>query len=176
MTTPNLTIIDVVGSIKHVVKLMLLEILYIAIAIFLMLSAPLLFTVGAEYLAYKYPDYAGTWAIVYLAVGPWFCAAWMSPISHWSDWVLRHRLRRQGYDLVLTRTERIGAFTRGVGFMFAGLIGSYVIEGVFTYWAHRANMIPNHLMLYFAIAPFAVFAPCWLVVLSRMVRKHQVVG
>jgi len=176
VTTPNLTIIDIVGSIKHVVKLMLLEILYIAIAIVLMLSAPLLFTVGMQLMVHYCASTAPTWATIYFFVAPWFCAAWMAPVARWSDVVANWQAVKMGTRVKCSKEERIQRTCIGVVSMFFGLIGSYIAEFAFGYEAHRMGMIPNHLSLYFALAPFAVFAPCWLLVLSRIVRKPQVVG
>lgn len=57
--------------------------------------------------------------------------------------------------------------------MISGFFGSVSAEGVLTYAAHRMSVVPNHLILFFAVAPFAVFAPCWLVVLSRWIKRDK---
>jgi len=173
VTTPNLTIIDIVGSIKHVVKLMLREILYFAIAIVLMLSAPLLFTVGMQLMVHYCASTAPTWATIYFFVAPWFCAAWMAPVARWSDVVANWQAVKMGTRVKRTMQERIEKIGISLVAMFFGLIGSYVAEFAFGYEAHRMGMIPNHLSLYFALAPFAVFAPCELLVLYRMVCKPK---
>lgn len=172
-TTSTPVVIDVFGTVNQMFKWLLLQVVYLLIALVLMALAPLLFTVGAEYLAYKFPQYASTWAVVYLAVGPWFCAAWMSPISHFPDWVREHRMRKAGMKVKKDMKTYALRFGRGVGYMFLGLVGSYLAEAGVTYWAHSNGMIPNHLMLFFAIAPFAVFAPCWLIVVKRMLSKKE---
>ena len=165
-------IIDVAGTIEAFVKWALLQIVYLITAFILMALAPLLYTVGAGYVVITYPGFIPTFAVIYLLCGPWFCAAWMSPISHWNDWVLDWKARKSGRRYYNPK-GRLYTFSRGVSYMFGGLFASYVIEGLFTYVAHLLGLIPNHPMLYFAIAPFAVFAPCWLVVLSRWIRRNE---
>jgi hypothetical protein len=163
-------IIDIAGTAKQFIKWALIQILLFFAVIAFALSAPLLFTVGALWLAYRFADYAGTWAIIYLIAGPFACAVWMVFISHFPDWVNDWKIRKEGD--VVTRI-RFSGTAKGIGFMFSGLFGSFLAEGVFTYAAHRLDVIPHHLVLYFAVAPFAVFAPCWLVVLSRWIRRDE---
>jgi hypothetical protein len=163
-------IIDVVGTIKELVKRALTQVLLFLGVIFFGLSAPLLFTVGALWLAYRFADYASTWALIYLAAGPFACCIWMSIISHFPDWVNDWKIRKAGGRV--TRSHFSGT-AKGIGFMISGFFGSLLAEGVFTYAAHRLDMIPHHLVLYFAVAPFAVFAPVLLVLLSRWIRRDE---
>ncbi len=166
-------IIDVVGTIKELVKWALTQVLLFLGVIFFGLSAPLLFTVGALWLAWRYPDYASTWAVIYLFAGPFACAIWMVFISHFPDWVADWKARKAGGYIPRSFDDRFNASAKGLGFMVSGFFGSLLAEGVFTYAAHRLDVIPHHLVLYFAVAPFAVFAPCWLVVLSRWIRRDE---
>jgi hypothetical protein len=70
-------IIDVAGTIEEFVKWALTEILLFIAVILFGLSAPLFYTVGSEYLAWRYPQYASTWAVIYLFTGPIACCIWM---------------------------------------------------------------------------------------------------
>jgi len=165
-------VIDVVGTIKHFMIWALLEILYFFALIAFALIAPCIFTVGAEYLAWRYPQYASTWAVVYLFVGPLACAIWMVFICHWHT---VRRARKEGRLRTWRQDE--GGYIRTMGkslwFMFTGFCGSVLAEAAITIAAHKYGIIPHHLILFFAVAPFAVFAPCWLVVLSRWIRKDR---
>jgi hypothetical protein len=163
-------IIDIAGTIKQLVKWLLIELLLFVAIIAFALSAPFLFTVGALWLAYRFADYASTWALIYLAVGPFACAIWMVFISHFPDWVADWKARKVGGYIA---RDRVHASAKGLGFMISGFFGSLLAESVFTYTAHRLSVIPHHLVLYFAVAPFVIFAPCWLVVLSRWIRRDE---
>lgn len=163
-------IIDVVGTMKELVKWALPQVLLFLGVIFFGLSAPLLFTVGALWLAWRYPDYASTWAVIYLFAGPFACAIWMSILSHLPTWGSDWKIRRAGGHV---HSYFGRGFQKGISFQFAGLFGSLLSEGVFTCAAHRLNVIPNHLMLFFAVAPFAVFTPVLLVLLSRWIRRDE---
>ncbi|MGC1651173.1 MAG: hypothetical protein WA741_35550 [Candidatus Sulfotelmatobacter sp.] len=163
-------IIDVVGTIKELVKWALTQVLLFLGVIFFGLSAPLLFTVGAMFLASRFPESAPTWAIIYLILGPFACAMWMSILSHLPTWVSDWKIRRAGGHV---HSNFGRGFQKGISFQSAGLFGSLLSEGVFTYAAHRLNVIPNHLMLFFAVAPFFVFAPALLVLLSRWIRRDE---
>jgi hypothetical protein len=167
---PNMTVIDIIGTAKQCLKWALIQILLFFGVIAFALSAPFLFTVGALWMAYRFADCASTWALLYLVAGPFACAVWMVFISHFPDWVEDWKIRKAGGRV--TRS-RFSGTAKGIGMMVSGFFGSLLAEGVFTYAAHRFDVIPNHLILYFAVAPFFVFAPCLLVVVSRMLRRNE---
>lgn len=163
------TVIDVPGTVKELVKWALTQaLLFLGIVTF-GLSAPLLFTAGAEWLAWRYPAYASIWAVAYLFAGPFACTFWMILICHWP--AIR-RARRAGRLRAWREDE--GGYIRTMGksfcFMILGFFGSAAAEGGLVYAAHRVSVIPGHLMLFFAVAPFAAFAPVLLVLLSRCIR------
>ena len=165
-------IIDVVGTIKELVKWALTQVLLFLGVILFGLSAPLLFTVGALWLAWRYPDYASMWAVIYLFAGPFACAIWMVFICHWHS---VRQWQRSG-KLDSWREDHGGMICtvgKSIWFMISGFLGSVLAEGVLTYTAHRMSVIPGHLMLFFAVAPFAVFAPVLLVLLSRWIRRDE---
>jgi hypothetical protein len=165
-------VIDVAGTVNELLKWALTQVLLLLGILIFGLSAPVLFTVGAMWLAWRYPQYASTWAVVYLLVGPLACAIWMVFICHW------HTVRRARKEERLRTWRRDeGGYIRTVGksfcFMIAGFFGSALAESVLTYTAHRVSLIPKHLMLFCVVAPFAVFAPVLLVLLSRWVRRDK---
>ena len=166
-----MTIMSFIGaSLKEIIRIVATVIFLFIALLALALLAPLLFTVGALTLALRFPESAPVWAIVYLILGPFACAIWMSVLSHLPTWVIDWKVRKAG--------GRIGfhyprGTMKGTSFMFAGLFGSLLAEGVFTYAAHRMNVIPDHLVLFFSVAPFFVFAPCLLVVLMRSIRQSR---
>jgi hypothetical protein len=165
-------VIDVAGTIKEFVKWVLMRALVLLAFLMFGLSAPLLFTVGAEWLAWRYPQYASMWAVAYMFLGPFACMFWMILICHWQT---IQRARRAGR--LRTWREDEGGYIRTMGksfcFMILGFLGSALAEGALIYAAHRMSLIPGHLMLFFAVAPFAVFAPVLLVLLSRYIRREE---
>jgi hypothetical protein len=165
-------VIDVAGTIKELVKWVLTQALLLLGMLMFGLSAPLLFTVGAEWLAWQYPAYASTWAVIYMFAGPFACTFWMILICHWPA---IQRARRAGR--LRTWREDEGGYIRTMGksfcFMIFGFFGSVLAEGALMYAAHRMSVIRGHLMLFFAVAPFAVFAPVLLVLLTRCIRKDE---
>jgi len=168
----RLMAIDVAGTIKELVKWVLTRALLLLGMLMFGLSAPLLFTVGAEWLAWRYPQYASTWAVAYMFCGPFACTFWMILICHWPA---IQRARRAGRLRAWREDE--GGYIRTMGksfcFMIFGFSGSALAEGALMYAAHRISVIPGHLTLFFALAPFAVFAPVLLVLLSRWIRRDE---
>jgi hypothetical protein len=176
MTTTPMTTIDIVGSMEQLVKWIALQITYLFIAFALMLLAPLIFTVGMQLMVHYFASSAPTWGTIYFFVAPWFCAAWMAPVARWQDVVNNWHTVKLGIRPKCDWQERMHRTCIGVAAMFIGLVGSYIAEFAFGFEAHRIGMLPNHLSLYFALAPFAVFAPCLLVVLFRVIRNRKQEG
>ena len=173
------TIIDVAGTIRELVVWVVKEVLFLLGLIVFGLSAPLLFTVGMEILALSGADMR-IWAPIYFLLGPLACAIWMVFICHW------HSVRQwqRAGKLDSWREDHGGLFCtvgKSIWFMFSGLLGSVAAEVIFCYgfgqvFPHRLN--PNYLGpvdagLTFAIAPFFVFAPVLLVLLSRWIRRDE---
>lgn len=156
--------IDIIGTIERLTMWMLRQILFFLGTVLFGLSAPLLFTIGAEWLAWRYPDYASIWAVAYLFFCLFACVFWMILICHWHS---VRQWRRSGEERPWRKCQ--GSYVRTLGkslrFMILGFLGSALAEAALTYAAHRISVIPEHLMLYFAVAPFAVFAPCWIALL-----------
>jgi hypothetical protein len=165
-------VIDVAGTIKELVKWALTQALLLLGMLMFGLSAPLLFTVGAEWLAWRYSAYASTWAVIYIFAGPFASAIWMVLICHWHS---VRQWQRSG-KLDTWRKDHGGMICtvgKSIWFMISGFFGSVLAEGVLTYTAHRMSVIPGHLMLFFAVVPFTVFAPVLLMLLSRWIRRDE---
>jgi len=79
--------IDIIGTINELIKRALKEILLLLGILMFGLSAPLLFTIGAEILVWQSADIT-TWAPIYFLLGPFACAIWMVFICHWHS--VRH--------------------------------------------------------------------------------------
>lgn len=167
-------IIDVVGTTKELVKWALKEVLLLLGILMFGLSAPLLFTIGMEILAWQGADMS-IWAPVYFFLGPFACAIWMIFICHW------HSVRQwQRAGKLSTWREDHGGIVCTVGksiwFMVSGFFGSAVAEGIFLFGI--SIMFPHSgdratLMLVFAVAPLFVFAPVLVVLLSRWIRRNK---
>jgi hypothetical protein len=173
-------VIDVAGTIKELVKWALTQALLLLGLLMFGLSAPLLFTVGAEWLAWRYPTYASTWAVIYMFAGPFACMIWMVFICHWHS---IRQWRREGRDLGVMGgdwREAHGGIVCTVGkslwFMVSGFLGSAIAEGVLivtTFKIFPQGLNREGLMVFFAIAPLFVFAPVLLVLLSRWIRRDE---
>jgi hypothetical protein len=172
-------VIDVAGTVEQFVKWVLAELLFLLGLIAFGLSAPLLFTVGIEILAWSGSNMQ-IWGVLYFLLGPFACAIWMVFICHW------HSVRQwqRAGKLKTWRQDHGGIFQtvgKAVWFMFSGLFGSVLAEVIFCIgfgqvFPHRLNpqyLSPADAGLVFAIAPFFVFAPALLVLLSRWIRRDE---
>jgi hypothetical protein len=168
------TVIDIAGTAREFVEWVLAQILFLLGLIAFGLSAPLLFTVGMEILAYR-GENMNIWAPIYFILAPFACCIWMVFICHW------HTMRQwQRAGKLSTWRQDHGGIFRTVGkavwFMVAGFFGSIAGEvillyGVGTIYPDYVN--PSAYTLVFAIAPFFVFAPVLLVLLSRWIRRNM---
>ena len=80
------------------------------------------------------------------------------------------------------RQDHGGIFStvaKSVWFMFSGLLGSVAAEVIFAIGLGKvfperlSSLNPESAALVFAIAPFFVFAPVLLVLLSRWIRRNM---
>lgn len=170
----KLVAIDIIGSINELIKRVLKEILLLLGILMFGLSAPFLFTVGAEILVWQNPTDI-SWGVSYFFLGPFACAIWMVFICHW------HTVRQwqRAGKLSTWREDHGGIYStvgKSVWFMISGFFGSAIAEGVFVVAAYQ--IFPHEptregMMIYFAIAPLFVFAPVLLVLLSRWIRRDE---
>jgi len=167
---PEPIVVDIFGTIKRTLLQVLLFAAYFFALIAFALSAPLLFTVGAWWLASRF-DLAAEVAMAELFVaGPVACAVWMAILSHWPDWVARWKAQKAGVRIERTFDGYVRASAKGTGLMFGGMLVSLLAGLGFTYAAHCLSVIPDNKMLFLMALPFASFAPCWMLVLYRVVR------
>jgi hypothetical protein len=167
------TIIDVAGTAREALKWVLAQILFLLGLIAFGLSAPLLFTVGIEILAFR-GENMNIWAPIYFVLAPFACAIWMVFVCHW------HTMRQwqRAGKLNTWRQDHGGIFHtvgKAVWFMVAGFFGSIIGEVIFlwgTTLIWRDYVDPKAYTLVFAVAPFFVFAPVLLVLLSRWIRRN----
>jgi hypothetical protein len=172
----KLIAIDIVGTIRELLKWALKEALLLLGILMFGLSAPLLFTVGAETLVWQNPNDL-SWGVAYFFLGPFACAIWMVFICHWQS---IRRAQRAG-NLANWREEHGGIVCtvgKSILFMVSGFFGSAIAEGVFLVGSWRLFPHEYHptrvfAMTYFAIAPLFVFAPVLQVLLSRWIRRDE---
>jgi hypothetical protein len=174
----KLMAIDIIRTINELIKWALKEILLLLGILMLGLSAPLLFTFGAEMLVWQNPNDL-SWGVAYFFLGPFACTIWMVFICHW------HSIRQwQRAGKLSTWRHDHGGIVCTVGksiwFMVAGFFGSALAEAAFL--IEGVHVCPHGMagdrasaMLCFAVAPFAMFAPVLLVLLSRWTRRDEYV-
>jgi hypothetical protein len=108
---------------------------------------------------------------VYLFCAPFVCAFWMTIVCHWQT-VQKARLAG-----VRDWREAEGGMCRTVaesfGFWFLGFFGTIAALFVFCHFAHPLIYTATGRLEFFALAPFAVFAPIWLVLLYRWTRSRK---
>jgi hypothetical protein len=108
---------------------------------------------------------------VYLFCAPFVSAFWMTVICHWQT---VQKARRAG---VRDWREAEGGMGRTVaksfGFWFLGFVGTIASLFVFCHFAHPLIYTATGRLEFFALAPFAVFAPVWLVLLRRWMRGRK---
>jgi hypothetical protein len=173
----KLVAIDIIGTIKELVKSALKEVFLLLGILMFGLSAPLLFTVGIEALALSGADMR-IWGVLYFLSGPFACCIWMVFVCHW------HTMRQwQRAGKLNTWRQDHGGIYRTVGksiwFMVSGFFGSVAAEVIFAIGLGKvfperlSSLNPESAALVFAIAPFFVFAPVLLVLLSRWIRRDE---
>ena len=112
-----------------------------------------------------------------ILTGPFVCCFWMILICHWPS---VRRAQREG-RLVTWRQDEGGlshTLAKSIGFMFIGFFGSALAEFVFMAVKYYGfNSLVNHnyfaRLAFVAMAPFAVFAPVWLVLLCRWMEGRK---
>jgi len=175
MENTNLTTIDIVGSIRKLMMWVVTQLALLLGVILFGLSAPLLFTVGVEIIIWQNPADM-SWAPIYFMLGPVACAIWMVFVCHWRS--VRQWQREGRLD---TWREDHGGIAHTAGkstlFMIVGFFGSVLTEAIFLVVTWRLvgelakEQVRESWMLYFAVAPFAVFAPVLIVLVWRWCQQ-----
>ncbi len=160
---------EIIKSLIHsIVRLVAIN---IALILFFA-SAPLLYvTVPLWFLLTNHRDPADM-LTVYMLTGPFACGFWMTVICHWHT---VRKAQREG-RLANWRDTEGGMFCtvgKSIGFMVMGWFGSALAEFAFCGAAGNLLHSTTGRLEFFAMAPFAVFAPIWLVLLRRWMRGRK---
>jgi hypothetical protein len=151
---------------------------FINIALILFsLAAPLLYALPVVAVASGAKVAASNMIQIEILTGPFVCCFWMILICHWHS---VRRAQREG-RLVTWRQDEGGlshTLAKSIAFMFIGFFGSALAEFVFMAVKYYGfNSLVNHdyfaRLAFVVMAPFAVFAPVWLVLLCRWMRSRK---
>jgi hypothetical protein len=153
-------------SIVRLVAINIALILFFGLAPLLYLVVPFWFLLHVKKL-----EVISDMITVYLFCAPFVCAFWMTIVCHWQT---VQKARRAG---VKDWREAEGGMGRTVaksfGFWFLGFFGTIAALFVFCHFAHPLIYTATGRLEFFAMAPFAVFAPVWLVLLCRWMRSRK---
>jgi hypothetical protein len=134
-------------------------------------SAPLLYVTVPFWVILTHKSVADM-ATIYLLAGPFACGFWMTVICHWQT----VRLAQAQGRVKNWRDSEGGMFCtvgKSIGFMVMGWFGSALAEFAFCGAAGNLLHSTTGRLEFFAMAPFAVFAPVWLVLLRRWMRGRK---
>jgi hypothetical protein len=134
-------------------------------------SAPLLYVTVPFWVILTHKSVADM-ATIYMLAGPFACGFWMTVICHWHT---VQKAQREGRLANWRDTEggMVCTVGKSFGFMLMGFFGSALAE--FTFCGAAGNLLHSTTgrLEFFAMAPFAVFAPVWLVLLRRWMRGRK---
>lgn len=134
-------------------------------------SAPLLYVTVPFWVILTHKSVAEM-ATIYMLTGPCACGFWMTVICHWHT---VRKAQREGRLANWRDTEGGMGCTvaKSCGFWFLGFFGTIASLFVFCHFAHPLIYTATGRLEFFAMAPFAVFAPIWLVLLCRWMRSRK---
>ena len=135
-------------------------------------SAPLLYVTVPFWVILTHKSVADM-ATIYMLTGPFACGFWMTVICHWQT----VRLAQAQGRVKNWRDSEGGMFCtvgKSISFMVMGWFGSALAEFAFCGAAGNLLHSTTGRLEFFAMAPFAVFAPVWLVLLCRWMRAGNV--
>ena len=134
-------------------------------------SAPLLYVTVPFWVILTHKSVADM-ATIYMLTGPFACGFWMTVICHWHT---VRKAQREGRLAHWRDTEggMVSTVGKSIGFMVMGWFGSALTETIFSILAKPLLRTTTGRMEFFAMAPFAVFAPIWLVLLCRRMRSRK---
>jgi hypothetical protein len=135
------------------------------------LTAPLIYALPVAFAAIGDKSLSSSLIELEMLTGPFVCCFWMIIICHW------HTVRKaQREGRLATWRESEGGMgntvAKSIGFMFLGFFGSLIsilVFGSVKYFVFNSLVNHNYFarLAFFAMAPFAVFAPVWIVLLRR---------
>jgi len=135
-------------------------------------STPLFYTVLPFYVIFTCShQVVAMFTEAYTLLGPLACAFWMLVICHYPS---IHKARLEG-KAATWRQDAGGlghTLPKSFGFMFLGIFGSIVSEAIFCVAFHSLLVPPNAVkyLMFYVMAPFAVFAP---VLVTLVVRRRR---
>jgi len=156
------------GIVRFLVQMLVLNIVLVPI----MVLGPLLYVVPFFCIvANPQDDFSGV-AQLYFWLGPLSCAFWMLLSCHWPT---VRRAQREGRLETWRESEggMLHTVTKATVYMFAGLFGSFVFEITFLVVFSFRPGNPYREMVWFALLPFATFAPVILLWLRRWMRDRK---
>ena len=156
------------GIVRSLVGLFVLNIVLVPI----MVLGPLLYVIPFFCIvANPQDDFSGL-AQLYFWLGPMSAAFWMLLSCHWPT---VRRAQREGRLETWRESEggMLHTVTKATVYMFAGLFGSFVFEIAFLVVFNFRPGNPYRDMLWFAILPFANYAPVLLLWLRRWMRGRK---
>ncbi|MFZ0860131.1 MAG: hypothetical protein WB781_24660 [Candidatus Sulfotelmatobacter sp.] len=165
---------EIIKSLIHsIVRFVVINIVVILFS----LTAPLIYALPIALVAIGDKSLSSSLIELEMLTGPFVCCFWMILICHWHT---VRRAQREG-RLVTWRQDEGGlshTLAKSIGFMFIGFFGSALAEFVFMAVKYYGfNSLVNHnyfaRLTFVAMAPFAVFAPVWLVLLRRWMRGRK---
>ena len=150
----------------------IMELIVINIVLILFFgSAPLLYLTVPFWVILRHKSVADM-TTIYMLTGPFACGFWMTVICHWQT----VRLAQAQGRVKNWRDSEGGMFCtvgKSVVFMVMGWFGSALAEFAFCGAAGNLLHSTTGRLEFFAMAPVAVFAPVWLVLLCRWVRGRK---
>jgi hypothetical protein len=136
-------------------------------------SAPFLYVTVPFWFVLAHPDRnPADLATLYMLTGPFACGFWMTVICHWHT---VRKAQREG-KLAHWRDSEGGMFCtvgKSIVFMVMGWFGSALAELVFSVAFRPLLWTFTGRLAFFAMAPFAVFAPMWITLLRRWTRGRK---
>ncbi len=156
------------GIVRFLVRMLVLNMVLVPI----MVLGPLFYVIPFFCIVANPQDNFSGLAQLYFWLGPLSCAFWMLVSCHWQT---VRRAQREGRLSTWRDSEggMLHTVTKATVYMFAGLFGSFVFEITFLVVFSFRPGNPYRDMLWFAILPFATFAPVLLLWLRRWTRGRK---
>ena len=156
------------GILKFLIRMLVLNIVLVP----LMVLGPLFFVIPFFCIASNPQDNFSGLAQLYFWLGPLSAAFWMLVSCHWPT---VHRARLEGRLSTWRETEGgiVWTVSKATAYMFAGLFGSFFFEIALLVVFNFRPGNPYRDMLWFAILPFANYAPVLLLWLRRWIRGRK---
>jgi hypothetical protein len=156
------------GVARNLVGLIALNIVLVPI----MVLGPLLYVIPFFCIAANPQNNFSGLAQLYFWLGPLSAAFWMLLSCHWPT---VRRAQREGCLATWRESEggMLHTVTKATMYMFAGLLGSFFFEITFLVAFRFRPYDPYRDILWFAVLPFATFAPVILLWLCRRMRGRK---